>query len=246
MQDLRAAKTLFRQAQEMGLSPKWLTDYGFFSIKVKEKTGYIFYSTTFLNTQLASYLAKNKHIARVILEENGLPSIPYSVAETEKELKKFIEKQKIIIAKPTLGEHSRDIHLIKSVSDAKGLKFENYIFEKFIKGSEIRYLVLWGKVISVHKKNYKGPINNPDRVKRISLNKRFWDKKLMKIATLAAKSLYLNFAAVDFLVEKDDKAYVLEVNASPGMYLFLNPSRGPKLNLAKIILEETLRVLAKN
>lgn len=236
MLDLKAAKILFTEAQKMGLSPKWLLNYGLFSIRFKGKTGYVFYTSTLMNSQLGSYLAKNKHATRTILEKNNLPGVPYSVAETQKQLEKFLKKHKTIIAKPTMGRGSQDIHIIKSIQDAKGLDFQSYIFEKYIKGREVRYLVLNGKIIGVNEKTKV----------RTSYPKKLWDKKISEIAILAAKNIGLKFAAVDFLIDGRNIAHILEVNASPGLNRFQNPAKGPKINLAKILLEETVKALSKS
>lgn len=236
MLDLRSAKILFKEAEEMGLSPKWLINYGLFSIQFKGKNAYVFYTSTLLNSQLGAYLAKNKHATRVILEKNNIPGVPFSVAETPKELEIFLKKYKTIIAKPTMGRGSSDIHLINSIKDSQGLNFQNYIFEKFIKGREVRYLVLDKRIIGVSERAKE----------KISYPKKLWSKKLSDIAIKTAKVLHLRFAAVDFLIDNRGHAQILEVNASPGLYRFQNPSRGPKINLARIILEETLRTLTKN
>lgn len=232
----QTAELLFKEAEVLELHPKWLTDYGLFSVKMKGRKLYVYYSYSALNSHLSSRLAFDKHATRTILEDNSLPNIPYSAAKTKEEVQKIFKQQKVIIAKPTLSSHSENIYLIRSIDDIPILPYEDYIFEKYITGEEYRYLVLQNKVIAVHRKYYKTPINNPDTVKRISYPQKQWDPALISLALQVADAMHLSFAAVDFIIDQEGRAYVLEVNSAPGLWHFHHPSEGPSVNVALLFL----------
>lgn len=237
MFDIRSAKILFAEAEKLNLSPQWLTDYGLFSIQVKGKTEYVFYSKSVLNSQVHSYLAKNKHATRVILANNGFLNIPFCLPKSLEEAVQFLKEHKTIIAKPTLGQHSERIRLIEAVEKLQELDLAENILEKFIKGKEYRCLVLKGDVIAVHHKQYDTPINEPDRVQRVSLEQSGWSSEMVATAVRVAEVMHLQVAAVDFMVDAEGKQYILEVNSSPGIARFHYPSKGPGINLAKRLLE---------
>lgn len=238
---METAKILYKEAEKMGLHPVWLTNYGLFSIKVNGKLFYIFYSKCILNNSIGSYLAKNKHATRVILGLNNFLNIPFALPENKEEVKKFLKEHGTLVAKPTLGANSRGLRVINSLKDIKGINLLDYIFEKFIEGKEIRYLVLNNEVLSVHEKSFEGPITNPSAIKRISYPKEAWESEMTQTALSVAATLYLKFAAIDFLIDENGKAYILEVNSAPGLRFFQHPSSGPSLDIAKIFLEETIK-----
>lgn len=242
----KTAEVLFEEAKKMGLKPTWLTDYGLFSITVDEKTGYVFYARNMMNSNLSSFLAIDKHATRTVLQQHGLPNIPFGMFDNKEDVKRFLDENKIIIAKPVLGSSSKDVHLITADTDISSLELTRYIFEKFIKGREMRYLVFHGAVIAVHEKIYPGPINDPKKVKRISFQKEQWDKKLCNLSLQIAKILYLHFAAVDYLIDEESRAYVLEVNSSPGLNFFEHPTSGPSLHIARMFLEEMVKEIKKD
>lgn len=241
MYDLRSATILFEEAQKLNLTPRWITDYGLFSIVIQDTTMYIFYSISFLNRHSTSYFAKNKHITRTILAVNNLPNIPFCLPQSQKEAWEFLKKYKTIIAKPTLGQHAQDVHLIKNANELKQIDISQYIMEQFIEGKEYRYLVLDHTILAVHHKSYPPPINDPKKVKRISLEKSQWDAEICDIAVRVTRVLNLRLAAVDFIVQKDGTYFILEVNAAPGIYHFHYPTKGPAINFSKILLEATIK-----
>lgn len=237
---LETAKLLFKTADQMGLQPKWLNDYGLFEISFKEKKYYIFHGNSIFNTQLSSQLSRHKHLTRNVIDRHSLPNIPYIRPKAIEEIELFIRKHEVIIAKPVIGSGSQNIRLIKSVEDVKNLDIQDYIFEKFIKGREMRYLFFQGDILAVHEKYYDGPINNPKTVKRISYPKDQWDMKTVQMAIGTANALSLQFAAVDFIVDDQSKAYVLEVNSAPGLHFFQHPTSGPSIDIARLYMEATI------
>lgn len=237
------ANLLFEEARKLKLQPKWLTDYGLFSIESNHKVYFIYYSYSLFNSHLSSRLSRDKHITRTILEENKLPNIPYTLAKTKEEVLAFLAIHKTIIAKPNLSSHSENVYLIKNLHEIPAIPYNEYLLEQFIKGEELRYLVLQGKVIAVHRKYYKTPINNPDTVKRISYPQDQWNQDMVKLTLEITNTMHLNFAAVDFIIDKQGKAFVLEVNSAPGLWHFHYPEEGPAINVARMFLEATIATI---
>ncbi len=236
-----SARILFEEAQKMGLYPEWLTDYGLFSIKVEGNIHYIFYSNSILNNQLSYYLARNKHITRVLIEKNHLPNIPFLLPQSKEEVYQFLDHHKVIIAKPTMGSRSQDIHLIEHKKEIDSSNIFEYIFEKYIKGKEMRYLVLNNQVIGVLEKVYDTPINDPNVVERTSFSRDQWDTNLVEISLSIMNILGLKFGAVDFLIDRDNKNYILEVNSAPALRRFDKPTSGPSVNASRQLLEATIK-----
>ncbi|HSX08953.1 MAG TPA: ATP-grasp domain-containing protein [Candidatus Saccharimonadales bacterium] len=237
----KTALVLFEEAKKMNLKPQWLTDYGLFSIEINGQFGYVFYSRNMFNSNLSGFLAMDKHATRVVLEQNAMPNIPFGMFKTKKDVILFLDEHKRIIAKPVVGSSSKDVHLISSQHEIPDIVFEKYIFEKFIEGREMRYLVFQNSVIAVHEKVYEGPINDVEKVKRISYPKNTWNEKLVKLSIQITKLLFMKFAAVDYLIDKEGSMYVLEVNSSPGLYFFEHPTAGPTIPISRIFLEETIK-----
>lgn len=241
MDDQRSAKVLFDAAKELGLQPEWVTSFGLLSIRHKSRLHYIYLSKSSLNSDVSSYLAKNKYFSRVIFEKNSLPNIPYLLPQSIEEVEKFLSENKKIIAKPTLGAHSTDVHIFTTSEELSSFNFGKHIFEKYVAGREMRYLVLKDEVIAVHEKRYTTLINNQGIVERISYPKNKWDKKICKTALLAAKAIGLQFAAVDFIVEKNGDFHILEINSSPGLWRFHFPDKGSAVKVAYLLLSETIK-----
>jgi len=229
-------KLLFDASNSLGLKPKQESNYGLFSIEIDKTRQFLFYSTSPLNSELASYLANNKHSARLIFDTFKLPNIPYILPSNKKELNDFFIEHSKIIAKPTRGRQSKDVHLVSSKHQLDRLPFEDMIFEKFIEGIELRYLLLDNKVLSVHRRDFPGLIHNPSRVVRTALEKSEWDQSLIEISLHAMHAIGLKFCAVDFIVSKK-QPYLLEINAAPGLYYFKYPHKGPAIDIGKIYLQ---------
>lgn len=236
----QTAELLFKEAKLLHLEPTWLTEYGLFSITVKNKKRYVYYSYSPINSHLSSRSVFDKHATRRILQDHNLPNIPYTLAATREDVQAFLRDQIAIIAKPKLGSHSRNIYLIRSTDDIPQLNYIDYIFEKYIKGKEYRYLVLDKKVVAVHQKLYEGPINNLDTLKRISFPKEQWSHALIDLALEATDVMHLSFAAIDFLIDQNGKPHILEINSAPGLWYFHHPAEGPTVNIARMFLETFL------
>lgn len=236
--DLLSAQLFYDEAEQMGLQPRWLTKYGLFSFEVAGHTEYVFYGRTSLNSQVSSYLATNKHTTRMILQQHGLPNIPFLLPASLPEAQDFLMRHTKIVAKPTLGQKSQDVHFIESTDQLAHVDLSDKLLEKYIEGVEYRYLVLNDEVVAARRKEH--PPQDLVNVRRISLAREEWDEQLITTALQVAKVLGLQFAAVDFLVDVSGNAFVLEVNSAPGISWVHQPDEGPSVNVAKLLLDQII------
>lgn len=224
----------------MGLKPKWLNDFGLFEIEIGGQKHFIFHAYNMLNSQLGMQLARHKHLTRNVIDSYSMLNIPYIRPKTKKEVGEFLSKHKIIIAKPIFGFRAEGIYIIDSIKKIDKLDFENYLLEKFVRGKEMRYLVLNSRIVAVHQKVNIGVVNDPKTVKRISYAKDEWNKEMIKISLKLTQVMGLKFATVDFIINEQNKPYILEVNSAPGLYFFQYPTSGPSIDIAKMFLEASL------
>jgi glutathione synthase/RimK-type ligase-like ATP-grasp enzyme len=237
------AKLLFASAKYMGLNPSWLTENGLFAINTKAGERYINFARSPLNSDIGASLAKNKYMTRVILGRHGLPNIPFASPQTLPQAKEFLSRHKKIIVKPIRGLGAQDIHIIDHVDQLDGFNVKLYIFEKYISGREMRYLVLDGAVIAVHESEYGVSVEETRPLKRISYPQPTWNSSLSSLSIQISDILGLQFAAVDFLVDEDENAHILEVNTMPGLKWFHAPTSGPPVDVAQLFLKSLITEL---
>ncbi len=240
MIDKKRLDLIISTAEAMGLKARLVNERGLVAIETNNKEIYLFHKSSNPNSQMATWLAKDKYAARAIFELNGLPNIPFCRPKTYVEAVDFLSRHNKIIHKPLKGRHSQNIHLVTKERELKKLDLSKCILEKFIEGQEVRLLVVSNEVKALHYKVYEGPINDPDTVRRVSIHKSKWDRELVELAIKASKALGLKFTAVDFLVTKNNEVYILEINSAPGIDRFQQPDEGPPLNIMKLYLEQVI------
>lgn len=225
----------------MGLAPVWVTPNGLFTIHTDSGEKYVNGAKSELNTQLSASLTRNKYLTRVLLGRHGLPNIPYASPATMMEARLFLENYHTIVVKPRDGFGSHDIHIVESWTQLTGIPLTGRIFEQYITGREMRYLVLDGRVIGVHESRY-GTSVAPDRhLERIAYESNHWNAEHEIMAIKIADILGLRFAAVDFMITPEGTTYVLEVNSSPGLKWFHAPTSGPAVDVAAMLLEASIQ-----
>jgi len=239
-QKLGTAELLFRCAEQMGLRPIWVTPNGVFSIMADGKERYINQSRSPLNPEASAGLAKNKYLTRVILQRHNMQNIPFALPRTFGEAASFLQRYTKIIAKPITGANAHDIHIITEVAQLEALEITKYILEKYIAGKEMRYLLLNGRVIGVHRSEYGTSVEETRPLQRISYPKALWNPELVASSLRIADILDLRFAAIDYLVDASGEAHILEVNTVPGLKWFHAPSNGPVVDVARLLLEAIL------
>lgn len=239
IQKKKTVELLFSCAQGMGMEPKWLTKH-LFSVVTPSGEQHVFYTKSILNSHISVILANNKFLTRTLLEHHQLPNIPFCKPANLEEAKVFLNEHGPVIAKPLHGFGARDINLIHKASDMGHLKFGKYIFEKYIVGKEMRYLILNGHVIAVHESDYGTSLSPSRELKRISYESNEWNPQLTNLTKKIAKVVNLNFAAIDFIVQTNGTIYILEVNCAPGLKWFHSPTSGPVVDVANLFLQAIL------
>lgn len=234
---LGTAVLLYSSAQKLGLKPKWLVKNGPFTINTPTGEKYVSYARSPLNSHVSAGISTNKYHTRLILNRHGLPNIPYARPRNTLEAKKFLHKHKTIIVKPVSGGGARDIRIVDSIAMLNGINVRKYIFEKYVVGKEMRYLILNNRVIAVHQSEYGLSVEADRYLERISYSEPTWDKELASLSLEIARVLRLKFIAVDFLIDKNGRPFVLEVNTNPGLKWFHAPTSGPPVDVASMFLQ---------
>lgn len=220
----------------MGLMPEWITT-GVFAITVDEQERYINLARSPLNSETSAALAKNKYVTRRILERYDIQNIPFTLPRTHAEAEAFLGLHGTIVAKPVTGASARDIHIVTEPTQLKTLDIEKYILEKYIAGEELRFLLLNGRVVGVHRSEYGTSVAEDRPLQRISYPESDWDSALLETSLHIAAILNLKFAAIDYLIDASGQAHVLEVNTMPGFKWFHAPSSGPIVDISRLFLE---------
>jgi glutathione synthase/RimK-type ligase-like ATP-grasp enzyme len=145
-----------------------------------------------------------------------------------------------IIAKPLRGSGSVGIQIIRSAQSLRELDLPKYILEQYLPGKEMRYLLLNNTVIAVHESRYGTSVAADRDLERISYQPNDWDAELVSLTKTICRALGLSFAGVDFIIDRQGTAFILEVNSSPGFKWFHAPSSGPKIDMAGLFLKSAL------
>lgn len=236
-----SADTLFNEAQEMGLDPKWETPHGLFSFQHNNQPIYVFYTKLHLNSQLGSWMCQDKYLTRVVLEKHNFPVIPFCYTSEIEDVYKFLDAHRTIIQKPVLGQRSENTHLIKTKDEIITTALDEWIFERYIPGTEYRCLVLEKEVIAMQEKRLVPTLDNPWAKKSIALERPNWNKEMTEMSVAIAHRLQMGLVAVDFILDKDNKIWHLEANSMPGVHYFNNPDEGKGLNVARMILSSVIK-----
>lgn len=225
----------------MGLKPTWLhRPGGAFVIQTDNGERYINGEQSVLNSQSGASLSKNKYLTRVILERNGYQNIPFARPKDLEEVERFLNRHIKIIVKPLKGMGCDDIHIVNKVDQVRALPIKNYILEKYISGMEMRYLIMNGKVVAVHRSDYGVSVASDRPLERISIEKSEWNLELCKQAVKISRLFGLGFAAIDYIIDEQGEAHILEVNSAPGLKWFHAPSEGPPADVARLLLDAFL------
>lgn len=226
----------------MGLQPVWLhRPGGAFVIHTDKGEKYINGEQSILNSQVGASLSKNKYLTRIILGRNGFDNIPFARVQDLDQAKKFLARQKKIIVKPLKGMGCDDIHVVSEINEIEQLDIKKYILEKYIAGQEMRYLVMNGNVVAVHKSNYGVSVASDRELERISIETDEWDAELGEQAIEISKIFGLGFSAIDYIIDDEGIAHILEVNSAPGLKWFHAPSEGPPADVARLMLDAFLK-----
>jgi glutathione synthase/RimK-type ligase-like ATP-grasp enzyme len=237
---LGTAELLYRRAKQMGLQPSWVTPNGMFAIATVDGEKYINSTFSSLNSHVGASLAKDKYLTRLIMERSNLPNIPFARPETPAQAQAFLEEHGTIIVKPVDGAGSKDIHMVTHMDDLNGIDIRKYIFEKYILGQEIRYLVLADEVIGVYESEYGTSVEVTRPRRGITYPPNEWDPVLIELSKRIARTIGLKFAAVDYLIDAEGGVHILEVNTSPDLKWCHAPSSGSPIDIATPFIQAML------
>ena len=139
-----------------------------------------------------------------------------------------------------MGELSHDVKIITDKEQIKQNILSETLFEKMIKGTEYRYLVLQGEVVAAQMKILDPTPQYPWRKYVTNLEPTEYKDSFTNMALAIAELVGLGFIAVDFLLDDDGNMYILELNSAPGLYSLYNPDKGAPIKLGKRLLTITL------
>lgn len=182
---------------------------------------------------LASALAMNKTVAKVVFAANGLTLAPYVVLRGSD---RFDESQAgfgyPLVVKPSQEGSSVGVTLVKKPDDlqeAVDTAFgydDEVLIEKYIKGREIQVGILSEKALGaieiIPKREFydfeaKYTDGMATHICPAPLDKQLYDK-VMSQGEMAHNALNCSgYSRVDFLVNEAGDCYLLEVNTLPGM-----------------------------
>lgn len=177
-----------------------------------------------------SAIAMDKVYSRVVLQQYGIPIMPFQQIDTIDEID-ALEFQTATIIKPLNEGSSVGISLIETPDQLKQVatetleKFGSILVEPYIKGQEVQIAVLNGKAlggVEIRPKNkfydYEAKYIShdteyilPPTISQEQL------KELMHYSELCYTKLQCNgVIRVDFIIQ-NDTIYLLEMNTLPGM-----------------------------
>lgn len=160
----------------------------------------------------------NKRVMRELFAEN---KVPMPKLLTLEEVRQALSQGKKVVGRPDRHSKSRGFWLIETEEQLtkalKGTRKKNAAthFMEFVEAThEVRVHIFRGKSIRISEKAFF--IDDNDKLDYTTIKPTVKKLRIRRAAKKAVKALGLDFGAVDILVT-DHAAYVLEVNAAPGL-----------------------------
>lgn len=178
-----------------------------------------------LNTSKAIHEVNDKAAFRIKLSENGLAPESYSNRVIQEHLLPYENLSYPVIVRPNKHAQGRKLYKCEDVMElqvALGKCGPNGYTSEFIdKVKEYRVAIVQGRVVWVVEKT---PLNRKVVGWNVAKGGRFdnirwkqWPLKVVKTAIEAFNLSTLDFGGVDVMVDKDNNAYVLEINSAPSL-----------------------------
>src|ERR1041385_27162 len=182
---------------------------------------------------LASALAMDKLRTKRIWQAQGLPTAPYAVLTRESDLKAVARRLGTpLFVKPASEGSSVGMSKVKRAADleeafALAVNYDPVVIaEKYIDGAELTAGILGGEVLPIIR--IETPREFYDyEAKYIANDTRYLipcglpaakEKQIQALALKAFQALGCRgWARVDVMLDKRGRAYLLEINTSPGM-----------------------------
>lgn len=236
-----SAQLLFDEAKALDLNPQWETPHGLFSFQQHGKYYFVFYTKLHINSQLGAWMCQDKYLTHTLLQKYHLPHIPFCYTNEINEVNMFFEEHAPIIQKPVLGQKSENTYLMKSLNDLRKGPLDEWLFEKYIVGTEYRCLVLQRKVIALQERRLAPTAQYPWKKRYRTLEKQEWNNEMVTLSQEISNLFHMGFMAVDFILDDENKLWVLETNSMPGLNFLHHPDEGEAMNIAKEILSSILQ-----
>lgn len=165
----------------------------------------------------------------------NMPKFWYYNAFDEVNIKSFP-----IIAKKRIGERCKEVFILQTKKEIKKFfhmrNINDYFFEEFVKiKKDIRILLLNHKIIGAVRRRVRFKDNQGYKGIGVKVAERYEvPKEMSKKAIIVSKILGSEFCGIDFVIDKNDKFYLIECNISPW---FISAERILGINIAKRLVE---------
>lgn len=193
-----------------------------------------------LNGDVPMRICRNKVLASVVMEDEGVPCIPHVLAGDvdESDVSDIAGKSADgrIVAKPTCGMQGRDVTLLRGgmpadmlrevheMSAADGYELCDVCLSPYQPGTECRAIVLDGRVLLSYAKG-RGRGSDPKEWRSnlclgnvpVELPDSVDASSLHALTRFAADAIGLRFASVDIIVDDRGGMQVLEVHGIPAV-----------------------------
>lgn len=179
---------------------------------------------------LASALAINKVVSKVVFRSAGLTVAPYQVLRRGQELELSFELP--VVVKPSQEGSSVGVHIVKEPGQmeaalADAFSYDSEILvEQFIDGREVQVGILDGKALGAIEIVPKGEFYDYEAKYTVGMAEHILParlpadiyEKVLRAGEQAHAALGCDcYSRVDFLVTEAGECYLLEVNTLPGM-----------------------------
>lgn len=186
-------------------------------------------SKNVLNTAEAIHQVNDKVAFRKLCEGHDVCPKTWFDVDTFKEEADYNADGNLVIpviGRPRQHAQGRNLHFCTELHEVVNIDWRydegNYYISEFIpKVAEYRVFVVGGRVACVAKKT---PANPEDIAWNVAQGGRFdnvewndWPISAVETAVKAFNLTKLDFGGVDVMVDKDKKAYVLEINSAPSL-----------------------------
>ncbi len=201
---------------------------------------------------LASAIAMDKAASKILFQHHKIPTAPFQILERQD--KKISLKTPFVI-KPVDGGSAIGVSIVKNPRDAAAAiktarkQSRRILAERFIEGTEVTVPVLGDQVLPVieivpkgkfydYKSKYVKGMSSHLIPARLDAKA---EKLVRRYALAAHRALGCRaFSRVDFIVDKRDQPWALELNSIPGMTetsLFPESAKAAGYSFESMLLE---------
>jgi D-alanine--D-alanine ligase len=182
---------------------------------------------------LASALCMDKAYCKMLFEKNNLPTAKYQIFDSHaNKIENFnLELSFPVVVKPSRDGSSVGVSIVKEANKLRSaieeaLQYDHYVvIEKFIDGKEVTVPVLKNHTLAsvqiMPKSDFynyenKYQAGKTDYQLPANVEKKTADR-MNEVALEACKLLRVrSYARVDFILDKKENPYIMEVNSLPG------------------------------